>query len=236
MRINSITVNFCTYKSSQKTERNSFVSPQIIYHSDTFSFTGTTRIKPIKSLKDFKAHAMKRGYPCMYCGVHMRYDEATFLEWKRNNYFSKPIADFVKHFKQYRDSLHESEGQIFDFIEFISRKSPQSKLDTVIKMMSSQANRELLNLQNPIFDSMAVEACKLPEKNKNAVLALIVKSRYRVLRVPHTEEYSGKELRYRIENLSKTLPDEKLAKRVNDLAELLTIPSIYKQKIGRAHV
>ena len=230
MRILPVIPNIFLHRKEFKNNHNDYSQYSVTVLSSPLADTFTGKpIKPIKTLRDFKAHAMKRGYPCMYCGVRMHYDETTFLEWKRNNYFSKSVADFVKYFKRYRDSLHYTEGQIFDFIEYISRKNPNAKLDTVIKIMSVQANKELLKLQEPILDSMAVEACRLPEKNKDAVLGLIVKSKYRVLRIPHKEEYSGKELRYKIENLSKTLSDDKLTKRVNSLAELLTIPAIYKQ-------
>lgn len=102
-------------------------------------------------------------------------------------------------------------------------------MDTVIKIMSVKANKELLKTQQPIFDMMTVEAMRLPEKNKNAVLNLIAKSKARMLRIPHLEEFSGKEIRYKIENLSNTLSDDKLTKQINSLAELLTIPSIYKE-------
>ena len=195
----------------------------------TDTFTGLKTIIPIKTKNEFREHALKRVYHCMYCGVPMRYDENMFLEWKRSNLFYKPIGEFVKTFGKYKDSLHTSEREIFDFIEFISRKSPTAKLDTVIKIMSVKANKELLKIQEPIFDAIAVEACKLPEENKRAVFDLIARSKYRMLRIPHKEEFSGKELRYKIENLSKTLSSEKLAERVNKLAELLTIPAIYKQ-------
>lgn len=198
------------------------------YPQDSVSFTHKL-IRPIKTVKDFKAHALKRIYNCMYCGIPMKYDEAMFLEWKRSNLFSKPIKDFVKIFGKYKDGLHSSERQIFDYVESISKKSPKAKLDTVIKMMSVQANKKLLKLQNPIFDSIAKESSKLPEENQKAVLDLISKSKLRMLKIPHLEKFSGKETRYKIENLTKTIPNDRTAKRINNLAELLTIPAIYKQ-------
>lgn len=45
----------------------------------------------------------------MYCGTVMKYDEAMFNEWKRDNLFSLPIKSFVKKFKQYKSCLHTSE-------------------------------------------------------------------------------------------------------------------------------
>lgn len=198
------------------------------YSEDSFSFTGS-KIVPVKTVREFKKLAMKRGYHCLYCNVPMKYDEAMFNEWKKENLFSLPLKSFVKRFKQYKRCLHESEKEIFNFVEKVAEKSPEAKLDTVIKIMSVRANKELLKVQQPIFDTMTVEAMRLPEANKNAVLTLIAKSKARMLRIPHIEEFSGKELQYKIENLSKTLSDEKLIKRINSLTELLTIPAIYKQ-------
>ena len=208
------------------------VYPQYSYAALRSPFTDTftgSPIKPIKTKSEFRAHALKRVYNCLYCGIPMRYDETKFLEWKRSNLFSKPIGEFVKTFKKYKDCLHDTERQIFDYVEFVSQKSPEVKLDTVIKMMSVKANRELLKLQNPIFDSIAKEASKIPAENQKAVLDLISKSKLRMLKIPHLEEFSGKETRYKIENLTKTIPNDKTAKRINNLAELLTIPAIYKE-------
>lgn len=230
MRIFSITAINYSRPNIQNSNNKGFVrfsAPNYI-SQDTFSFTANP-IKPIKTKSEFREHALKRIYNCLYCGIPMRYDETMFLEWKRSNLFSKPISEFVKTFKKYRDSLHDTERQIFDYVEFISQKSPQAKLDTVIKMMSVQANRELLTLQNPIFDSIAVESYKLPIENRNAILNLISRSKLRILKIPHIEKFSGKETRYKIENLTKTIPNDRTAKRINNLAELLTIPAIYKE-------
>lgn len=229
MRILPVIPNIFLQRNDFRNNHNDYSQYTVLRSPIVDTFTGAKTIIPIKTKNEFREHALKRVYNCMYCNVPMRYDENMFLEWKRSNLFTKPIGEFVQIFGKYKDSLHSSERQIFEFVEFISRKSPQAKLDTVIKIMSTKANKELLKLQEPIFDSIAVEACKLPEENKRAVLDLIAKSKYRMLRIPHKEEFSGKELRYKIENLSKTLSSEKLANRVNNLAELLTIPAIYKQ-------
>lgn len=230
MRILPVSTNLYT-KQSLPSDRSNAPALNLHYLSlpqDSVSFTHRI-IKPIKTVKEFKTHALKRIYNCMYCNIPMKYDEQMFNSWKNANYFSMPIGKFVKKFRWYKDSLHDSQRQIFDFVEHVSKKSPDAKLDTVIKLMAAKANRELLTTQEPIFDAMAVEAAKLPETNKKAVLNLIAKSKYRVLRIPHEEEFSGKELRYKFERLSKTMPSEKAAKRINNLAELLTIPAIYKQ-------
>lgn len=226
MRILPIIPNL--YLQRRNIEDNNYSRYNLLRPPVADTFTGNL-IKPIKAKSEFREHALKRIYNCMYCGIPMRYDETKFLEWKRSNLFSKPIGEFVKTFKKYRDSLHDTEQKIFDYVEFISYKSPEAKLNTVIKMMSVQANRELLKLQTPIFDSMAVESCKLSKENQKAVLDLISKSKLRILRIPHLEKFSGKEMRYKIENLSKTIPNDKTAKRINNLAELLTIPAIYKE-------
>lgn len=229
MRIQSVIPNICVqnYQKIQNINGN-----QNIYHapilSDSFSFTGKN-INPVKTVREFKQLAIKRGYHCMYCNTLMKYDEAMFNEWKKENLFSLPIKFFVKRFKQYKKCLHSSEKEIFDYVEQVAQNSPDAKLDTVIKIMSVKANKELLKVQQPIFDTMTVEAMRLPDANKNAVLNLIAKSKARMLRIPHKEEFSGKEMRYKIENLSNTLADEKLTKKINSLAELLTIPAIYKE-------
>lgn len=228
MRVYSIaTIPYSQTNQQKNTGFAKFPRYNYVNH-DKISFTANMHIK---TKYEFREHALERlkPYTCLYCGIPMRYDNLKIIEWKKSNLFSKPIGEFVKIFKKYRDSLHETEQDIFDYIEFISQKSPRAKIDTVIKMLSFQANNELLKLQMPIFDHMAVESCSLPAENQKAVLELLSKSKLRMLRIPHVEKFSGKEMRYKIENLSKTIPNDKITERINSLAELLTIPAIYKQ-------
>lgn len=232
MRIQSILPQLHSNRNMQSNHNLTLQNypTNFIPNSDKVSFSSKHRIIPIKTVKAFKERAIQRGgYHCMYCSVLMKYDEALFNTWKNDNLFSLPIGAFVKRFRKYKECLHTSEREIFEYVEYISRKNPQAKLDTVIKIMSTKANKELLKSQEPIFNKMAVLANKLPEENKTNVLNLIAKSRYRMLRIPHEEEFSGKEIRYKIENFTKAISDPKLAKRINSLTELLTIPAIYKQ-------
>ena len=110
-----------------------------------------------------------------------------FNQWKKDGLFSLPIGEFIKKFAKYKDCLKDSEYEIFEFVEYISEKNPKATLDSVIKLMAVEANKELMKVQEPIFDSIAVEAIKLPENNKRMILNLIAKCKYRLLKIPHIE-------------------------------------------------
>ena len=231
MRVNAVITNLFYPKRDYQNNLKDYSAYMVpVSKPDSFSFQG--KIKVIKTAKEFKQHAIKKGCHCMYCFIPLKFDEAMFNEWKRQNLFSTPIKTFIKKFKPYKKCLHSTEKDIFSFIEFISKESPDAHLDTVIKMMSVSANAELLKAQEPIFEAIRFEAEKLPAKNKELIEQLLEKNRKRMLHIEYIEEYSGKELKYQIDNLAKTLPDEKLEQRIEKLTELLTLPALKDEPLS----
>ena len=216
MRVSPIISNLYTsvkdYSVNRRVDSTMYTTPVYTTTIDTFSFQGK-KINPIKTAKEFKKLAIKHGIHCMYCGVPMKYDEKMFNEWKKANLFSAPIGEFVRNFRPYKRCLHDTEQSIFSFVEYVAKENPKAKLDTVIKMMSVNANSELLKMQTPIFEAIVVEAEKLPKEKADKIIDLVEKSKKRMLHIPYIEEFSGKEISYKIMNLAKTLPDDKMVKK-----------------------
>ena len=80
MRILPIIPNL--YLQRRNIEDNNYSRYNLLRPPVADTFTGNL-IKPIKAKSEFREHALKRIYNCMYCGIPMRYDETKFLEWKR---------------------------------------------------------------------------------------------------------------------------------------------------------
>lgn len=231
MRVSPILANIFpqrgTFKNNNQCDYYSCYRIPVTNDVFTPSFSGKNLIYvPIKTMRDFRLHAVKQQLPCMYCGRPMTYTNSTFELWKQQHLFSGPIERFVKVLKPYKKSLHDTEKAIFEFIEILSKKSPDAKLHSAIKILSLEANKALLKEQRPIFKELISTSTQLPVEYQYKLFELIQKSQFRMLKKPHIEEFSGKEFAYKMKNLSKTVPDEKFSQRIRQLSELLTIPSI----------
>ena len=228
MRIQSVIPNIFAQRSYQNNHYDYSAYRLPVSKPDSFSFQGKAHI--IKTAKDFRQHAIESGMHCMYCHIPFKFDESLFNKWIRGGMFSTNIGEFVKNFKKIKPCLHDSEKDIFSFVEFVAKTNPDVTLDTVIKIMSVNANTQLLETQLPIFDAIINKSKKLPKEYQNKIATLIEKSKKRMLHIPYVEEFSGKELNYKITKLTKTISDEKLSQKIDKYAELLTIPSIQKSE------
>ena len=234
MRINPIIPNFIAPRKHERIQNN-FCITRPTLSQDTFipSFVGYKNLiyVPIKTQSDFRLHAVQQHLPCIYCGRPMTYTVGMYEQWKQEKLFSGPIAKFVETLKPYKKSFHTTERAIFEYIEELSKKSPQAKLENAIKVLSLEANKALLKEQKPIFKELINTSTQLPVEYQYKLFELIQKSRNRMLKKPYIEEFSGKELAYKIKNLAKTVPDKKISQRMKQLSELLTIPPIKEDTI-----
>lgn len=234
MRINPIIQNFIVHKQQERIQNNFCINKPAL-SQDIFvpSFEGYKNLVyvPIKTQRDFRLHAVQQHLPCIYCGRPMTYTVGMYEQWKQEKLFSGPIAKFVETLKPYKKSFHTTERAIFEYIEQLSKKSPQARLDSAIKVLALEANKALLKEQKPIFKELINTSAQLPVEYQYKLFELIQKSRNRMLKKPYIEEFSGKELAYKIKNLAKTVPDKKISQRMRQLSELLTIPSIKDDSI-----
>ncbi len=231
MKVFPITTNLFTYKPDFKRKSSPYISDVFAEPVDTFVPSFQAKIKqPIKTLKEFREHTTGTGHHCLYCHKELKYGEKDIKDWTEGGLFSEPIKTIVQHFKQYKPSLHEKEKEVFSMIEELSEMYPDAHLDTVIKIMSILANKDLYKVQKPIFDSIVDQAKLLPEKEKNAIESIIEISKKRIFHQPYIEEYSALELRYQIRRLTEAIPNDEQAKKIEKLTDLLMIQCIRKEK------
>lgn len=229
MKVFPITANLFTYKPDFK-RKSSYISDVFAEPKDIFvpSFHGKSKI--ITTQKQFRTNAKRPGHHCLYCHIPFSYEGKDLNNWIDGGLFSESIKTIVEQFKQFKPSLHEKEKEVFSMVEELSQTYPNAHLDTVIKIMSILANKDLYKVQKPIFDSIVAQAQMLPEKEKNAVESIIEISKKRIFHQPYIEEYSAKELRYQIGRLAESIPNEEQAKKIRKITDLLMIQCIRKEK------
>lgn len=229
MRILPITSNLYTRRVDYDRRKPHLSNSFVQYPNDTFTLSFQANV--IASQKEFRRHIAHRpGHHCLYCERELTYESPDFFAWKDGGLFSEPISVITEQLKQYKVSLHDTQAKVFSMLEELAKIKPKTRLDDAINIMSVLANRDLYKIQEPIFDSITAQAKMLPDKERSAVLSIIEISKKRIFRQPYIEEYSGLELRYQIINLTESISDETQKKRIVELAELLMIKSIRKDK------
>ena len=226
MKVNTIIPNIFMHKANIKNNHNDYSSYRYPVR-DEFVPSFNARISyPITTQRDFKKHAIRRGTPCLYCNIPLKYDDSMYEEWKQNKLYSSSIKNIINTLQPYKNSLHPTEKEVFEHIEKIAQKRPEINLSEAIKIIAVESNKKLLKIQMPIFDEIMQASVNLPIENQYKLFELIQKSKFRMLKKPYIEEFSGKEFNYKIKNLAKTIPNDKVATRITKLAELYTIPEL----------
>lgn len=174
---------------------------------DSISFS--SKFTPINSHDKFRELMVKFKVHCLYCNKQMTYDDKMLSTWKKEGVLSAPIRDFVNKIAPYKSGLMDTEGAIFSIIEHLSKKNPDAKLNYVIKLLLSQAQKNLLNQQKPILKEIVSTANNLPTEYSDKVKKLIHKNKCRMLNIPYIDEFSTKEFSYKMKKIIKTLPNDK---------------------------
>ena len=221
MRVSEINSFIVNYKNNQY-NYSPYNTP--VRRFGTVSFG--QRYPVIQSYSQFRKFGIKMGAHCLYCNNILSFDNLMINSWKNQKLFQAPIKVLVRELKPYSKSLHNTEGTIFSIISNISKKSPNARLSTVIKILSAQSNKKLLNEQIPVFKQLAEAARELPPEYQKQIYDLLNKNRARLLRIPNIEEFSAKDFKYKIKKLSLSMENNKAYKDIKHLSELLTIPDL----------
>ena len=96
---------------------------------------------------------MQYGIPDMYSGKIII--DPKFLERLYSRHaFSRNIKNVVKILKPFEDSLHTVERQFFSIVKGFTKINPNYKLEDVIHIIAPEYNKQLIEVQQPIFDEL----------------------------------------------------------------------------------
>ena len=72
MKVFPITTNLYTYKPDFKRKSSPYISDVFAEPRDTFVPSFQAKIKPIKTLKEFREHTTGTGHHCLYCHKELK--------------------------------------------------------------------------------------------------------------------------------------------------------------------
>lgn len=224
MRILPVVSNYFSALSTYKNNHIDYSQYRTPVLTDTVSFSA--KCPKIDTHEKFRKLMIWAKVHCLYCKRPMTFDDDMINLWKKQKVFTAPIGKFVKTIKPHNESLMPIERTIFSIIENISKKNPDISLSTVIKMMSVQANKKLLEIQEPLLKEITLSASVLPKDIQQNINKLIKKNRCRLLNIPYIDEFSPKEFAYKIKNILKTMPNDKNVFKLKRLYQALTLPQL----------
>lgn len=150
-------------------------------------------------------------------------DPEWFTEILQNGLFNRSIQSIVKVIKPISDRLHKVEAELFAKIEETSKVNPLYRLDNVIQMLAPKAQRELRNIQRPIFDKLKSLSYKLPPEQKAAFDELMAKTENQLENKPITYKFSKKEFRYKLERISQDIKRRGINDEIRTMTKLINM-------------
>lgn len=224
MRILPVVNNYFSALSTYKNNQYDYSQYRVPVLGDSVSFSA--KCPKIDTHEKFRKLMIWAKVHCLYCKKPMTFDDDMINLWKKQKVFTAPIGKFVKTIKPHKESLMPTEGVVFSIIENISKKNPDVSLSSVIKIMSLQANKKLLEIQEPILREITLASSVLPEQIQHNINKLIEKNRCRLLNIPYIDEFSPKEFAYKIKNILKTMPNDRNVFKLKRLYQTLTLPQL----------
>ena len=150
-------------------------------------------------------------------------DPEWFTKVLQDGLFERSIQSIVKTIKPLSDRLHKVEAEIFSKIEEISKQHPLYRLDDAIKTLAPQAQKELLNIQRPIFDKLKNLSYMLPPEQKTAFDELMTTTEKQLENQPIPYKFSKKEFRYQLERIGQDIKRRGIPEEIKTMSKLINM-------------
>ena len=152
-------------------------------------------------------------------------DPDLFQEWLQKNIFSRSLRSVVNIIKPYENCLHEVQGLVFNKIKSYAEKHPLYRLNDAINSFAPNAQQELINLQNPIFDRLNELAKSLPSEQKAAFKELMNKKDQQLENQPIPYKFSKKEFRYKLNRIAQEIKQRGINEEIRVVEKLTNMSS-----------
>ena len=144
---------------------------------------------------------MQYGIPEMYSGKIII--DPKFLERLYSRHaFSRNIKNVVKILKPFEDSLHTVERQFFSIVKGFTKINPNYKLEDVIHIIAPEYNKQLIEVQQPIFDELMEMSNLMPPEQKAEFDSLMEVIYKKLNYEPITQPFSAKEFQYKLQRIA----------------------------------
>ena len=215
----------------KKTSGNVFMTSPIPF--DTVSFTAVKASgAQLKKLAEY-------GMPDMYTGKPMM-SYGNLTRMLKNGTFALPLSKLVPILQKYNSTLHSTEQEFVKILKSVEKKQPDIKIDEALKILFSDHQDKLLNVQRPVFGEIIQQACSLPRTFFDDLMLLMRDTNKKIAKDLTISHFSEKEFIYKLQQVAKQI---KVTRRHTEIsainrlireAKSLFKPQIEeKKKLGR---
>lgn len=158
--------------------------------------------------------------PCPYCGIKM-ITEADFEKYLTDEALSGTSRMALKAIGRFEESMQEPEKRIFQTLQELSEKKPLSNLQELLMGIMPESLKRLQLRQLDILKKLSLISKKL-EPPFGEELNKIIKKQKQIINSPDNNiRFKRKNLINAIYNLQLSIPDEKIAKDIEELTHTL---------------
>ncbi len=193
--------------------------PHISFTSGPISVTSK-----ITTAKEFKNLATNRIIHCFYCQKPM-FSPEFVDDLQDRGVFSGAIIDFITELAPHKNKLKETPLKIFEYFEEVSQSAPYTHLSRALTLLQDDALTKLRKKQIPIFDRIETEVKKLPKPLRTEIMATLTRHRNRMEGIEHVEPFNAKDFAYKMQNVAKTVLNNRHKMALNEYAGLMNNPA-----------
>lgn len=122
-----------------------------------------------------------------------------------NKVFSGSVKNIVKTLAPFESSLHTVEKSVFNLIKNQAKKSPDKKLDEVMREAAVFHDVKLRAIQQPIFDRLDAMSHDMPLEQQNQFLRLMNVVNKKIYREPIKIPFDKKDFQYKLKRITDEL-------------------------------
>lgn len=122
-----------------------------------------------------------------------------------NKVFSGSVKNIVKTLAPFESSLHTVEKSVFNLIKNQAKKSPDKKLDEVMREAAVFHDVKLRAIQQPIFDRLDAMSHYMPLEQQNQFLRLMNVVNKKIYREPIKIPFDKKDFQYKLKRIADEL-------------------------------
>lgn len=202
---------------------NNVSSPLAPLAYDTVSFGRTAEhAELLRKLMQYEI-------PDMYSGKTVI--DPKYLEYLYSKHaFSKNIRNVVKILKPMEDGLHTVERQFFSIVKGFTKINPNYKLEDVVHKIAPEYNRQLIEIQQPIFEELTEMSHLMPKQQKEDFDALMDVIHKKVNYEPIMQPFSAKEFQYKLQRIADDNASRKNPVEIDILKKMIQLAKKMPEK------
>lgn len=172
------------------------------------------------------------GLTDLYTGLNLL--PAKSLEYyQRTNFFDKDLSEVVKMLAKHEDCLLPVEHEVYNLLKKVSKKQPTLKLDEALKSLYPEYQKELLAIQQPVFEELIRTASEMPHKTFCEFMELMNITNKKISKDPVILPFSAKEFIYKLERAALPIKSKNNKKEVRDMRKLIAAAKeIFKDELN----